>query len=125
MRNSPPREKREKALAIREESIMATKTVVKTIEDLPGVGPQALEKLMSAGYKSLEAIAVASPSELIEAAALGEITAAKVIGAARDALEMGYETATELAEKRKLVGRLPALKAAHSPFRATPITFTS
>ncbi len=85
---------------------MATKTVVKTIEDLPGVGPQALEKLMSAGYKSLEAIAVASPSELIEAAALGEITAAKVIGAARDALEMGYETAADLAEKRKLVGRL-------------------
>ena len=30
---------------------------VKGISDLPGVGPQAVEKLMAAGYKTLEAIA--------------------------------------------------------------------
>ncbi len=79
---------------------------IKTIEDLPGVGPQAAEKLIKAGYKSLEAVAVASPMELIEAASLGQVTADKAIKAARDALEMGFETADVLAEKRKLVGRI-------------------
>ncbi len=79
---------------------------IKTIEDLPGVGPQAAEKLIKAGYKTLEAMAVASPMELIEAASLGQVTADKAIKAARDALEMGFETADVLAEKRKLVGRI-------------------
>jgi len=79
---------------------------IKTINDLPGVGPQAAEKLIGAGYKTLEAMAVASPMELIEAASLGQVTAEKAIKAARDALEMGFETADKLAEKRKLVGRI-------------------
>lgn len=105
MRNPPPKGAREKALAFGEESIMA-KGKIQSVEDLPGIGPGALEKLASAGYKTLETIAVASPAELIEAAGLGELTAAKAINAARDALEMGYETAADLAEKRKLVGRL-------------------
>ena len=79
---------------------------IKTIEDLPGIGQLAAEKLIKAGYKSLEAVAVASPMELIEAASLGQVTADKAIKAARDALEMGFETADVLAEKRKLVGRI-------------------
>ncbi len=79
---------------------------IKSIEDLPGVGPLASEKLIAAGYKTLENIAVASAKELIEVAGLGEGTADKAIKAARDALEMGYETAAQLAEKRKLVGKL-------------------
>ena len=79
---------------------------IKSIQDLPGVGQAASEKLIAAGYKSLEAIAVASPTELIEIAGLGEGTAAKAIKAARDALEMGYESADKLAERRKLVGKL-------------------
>ena len=79
---------------------------IKTIEDLPGIGPLAAEKLLAAGYKTLENIATASAAELIEAATLGEGTAEKAIKAARDALDMGYESALTLAEKRKLVGRL-------------------
>lgn len=79
---------------------------IKSIQDLPGIGNQAAEKLISAGYKSLEAIAVASPMELVEVAGLGEGTADKAIKAARDTLEMGYETADKLAEKRKLVGKI-------------------
>ena len=79
---------------------------IKEIGDLPGVGPGASEKLIDAGYKTLENIAVASPKELIEIAGLGDGTADKAIKAAREALEMGYETALELAEKRKLVGKL-------------------
>lgn len=85
---------------------MGKEKEIKTIQDLPGIGPQAAEKLISAGYKSLEAVAVASPAELIEAASLGQVTAEKAIKAARDALEMGFETADVLAEKRKHVGRI-------------------
>jgi len=79
---------------------------IKTIQDLPGVGPQAAEKLIKAGYKTLESVAVASPLELIEVAGLGDGTATKAIKAARDTLEMGFETGEQLAEKRKLVGRI-------------------
>ncbi|VVC00134.1 DNA repair and recombination protein RadA [uncultured archaeon] len=82
------------------------KSKIQEIEDLPGVGELAAEKLKAAGYRTLESIATASAAELNEAAGLGEGTATKAIGAAREALEMGYETAAELAEKRKLVGRL-------------------
>ncbi len=79
---------------------------IKSIQDLPGIGQQASEKLIQAGYKSLEAIAVASPMELVEVAGLGEGTASKAIKAARDTLEMGYETAEKLAERRKSIGRI-------------------
>ncbi len=79
---------------------------IETINDLPGVGETAAKKLFEAGYKSLESIAVASPMELTEIAGLGDGTADKAIKAARDALEMGFESADILAEKRKLVGRI-------------------
>ncbi len=83
----------------------ATKEI-KTIEDLPGIGEKAANALYAAGYKTLESIAVSSPMELKEAAEIGEATAQKAIQAARNALEMGFESAKSLAEKRKLVGKL-------------------
>lgn len=79
---------------------------IEKIEDLPGVGETAAKKLQEAGYKTMEQIATASAGELREVAGLGEGTAEKAIKAARDALDMGFETADVLAEKRKLVGRL-------------------
>ncbi|HRS42377.1 MAG TPA: DNA repair and recombination protein RadA [Candidatus Diapherotrites archaeon] len=77
-----------------------------SITDLPGIGPASAEKLLSAGYDSLEAIAVASPSELVAVAGLGEGTAIKAIKAARDSLEMGYETAEKILDRRKTIARL-------------------
>ncbi len=85
---------------------MAAKNKITEVTDLPGIGAQGAEKLFSAGYKTLESIATASPMELKEAAGLGDGTAEKAIKAARDALEMGFETADILAERRKLVGKL-------------------
>ena len=78
---------------------MAKETQIKEIKDLPGIGEGAEDKLKAAGYKSIESIAVASPQELVEVAGLGEATAVKAINAARDSLEMGYETADKLAVK--------------------------
>ena len=76
------------------------------LEDLPGIGPTTAEKLREAGYGTLEAVAVASPAELMEVAGLGEGTALKVINAAREALEMSWMSAKELMEKRGIVGRI-------------------
>ncbi len=88
------------------EKEIARTTEVKEITDLPGIGPGAAEKLFAAGYKTVESIAVASPMELIEVATLGEVTAQKAIKAARDALQMGFESADKMAERRKLVGKI-------------------
>ncbi|HOT06168.1 MAG: DNA repair and recombination protein RadA [Methanosaeta sp. PtaB.Bin039] len=77
------------------------------LEDLPGVGPATAEKLREAGYNSVEAIAVASPGELVGAAEVGESTAAKIIAAARQAADIGgFETGDQVLERRKLVGKV-------------------
>jgi DNA repair protein RadA len=76
------------------------------ITDLPGIGPTSAEKLLSAGYDSLEAIAVASPMELVAVASLGEGTAIKAIKAARDSLEMGFESAEKILDRRKSIKKL-------------------
>ncbi len=76
------------------------------IEDLPGVGPKVAEKLREVGYNDLMTIAAASAGELANVAGVGEITAAKIIEAARNSLEMGFDTAEKLKERRKNVGFL-------------------
>lgn len=79
---------------------------IKRISDLPGVGPAAEEKLIQAGFTTIESIAVASPSDLVTVAGLGEGTAIKAINAARDSLEMGFEAADKVMDKRKEIGRI-------------------
>jgi len=82
------------------------KTKIGNIEDLPGVGPAAADKLAEAGYKDLMSIAATSTGELREAAGMGEATAKKIIYAAQEALEMGFETGTEVMKKREQVGKI-------------------
>ncbi|MFH1212280.1 MAG: DNA repair and recombination protein RadA [Candidatus Woesearchaeota archaeon] len=76
------------------------------VSDLPGVGAATAEKLKDAGYDSLMAIAVSTPGELVEAAGVGEAVARKIINAARNNMNMGFETGEELLKKRELVGRI-------------------
>jgi len=105
--NSDLNEKKSEAELTEKKSKTALKEKkIKTISDLPGVGATSAEKLIGAGYKTMENIAVASPAELMEAAGLGEITATKAITAARESLEMGYESADKIQERRKTIGRL-------------------
>ncbi|WP_048093822.1 DNA repair and recombination protein RadA [Geoglobus acetivorans] len=82
-------------------------STVLDIEDLPFVGPATAEKLRDAGYYSIEAIAVASPSELSAAAEIGESTAMKIISAARKLANVGgFETGDVVYERRKKVGKI-------------------
>ena len=77
------------------------------LEDLPGVGPAIAEKLREAGLNSLEAVAVASPAELVATAEIGEATAAKIINAAREAADIGgFETGDKILKRRESVGKL-------------------
>ena len=77
------------------------------IDKLPGVGPATAEKLKDAGYVDIMSIAVASPSELAEAAEIGEAVASKIIISARKQSDIGgFETGNALLEKRSRVGHL-------------------
>jgi len=77
------------------------------IDKLTGVGPATAEKLKDAGYIDVMSIAVASPSELADAAEIGETVASKIILDARKQADLGgFETGAKLLEKRALVGHL-------------------
>lgn len=73
------------------------------LSSLPGVGAATSEKLIAVGFDNLMSIAVASPGQLVEAAGVTEATAKKIIYAAREKLEMGFETGEDLLKKREQV----------------------
>ncbi|OKY77564.1 MAG: RecA/RadA recombinase [Candidatus Methanohalarchaeum thermophilum] len=78
------------------------------LEDLPGVGPATAEKLEDSEFDSLEAIAVATPSELAASTDIGDKNASKIINAAREEAEVGgFETGNKLLERRKNVSKIP------------------
>ncbi len=76
------------------------------LEDLPGIGPKTAEKLKEAGYIDLMSIAASSSGDLADAADIGAETAEKIIAAARDKLEMGFEPATKVLERRQAIRRI-------------------
>ena len=76
------------------------------IKDLPGVGAATAGKLNDSGYTDLLSIAVASPGELVEVACVGELAARKIIKAARDKLDMGFESGDDLLKKAERVKRI-------------------
>jgi len=82
-------------------------TEEKSVEDLPGVGPATAEKLKEAGYDDLMSIAVQSPSNLVEAADIGEATAIKIIAAAKKFADVGgFITGDVVMEMRNQVSKL-------------------
>ena len=77
-----------------------------TVSDLPGVGPSTAEKLAAAGIDSLLAIAVSTIGQLSDLAGVSEAVARKMIQASRDMMDMGFETADTILEKRKDVTKI-------------------
>jgi len=100
------RSSEEEVMVMAETEQKGKKGKAKELEDLPGIGPASAEKLQRAGYETLEKIAASSPHELDEIAEIGVEKAKEAIAAARDALEMGYERADEILERRKVIGRV-------------------
>jgi DNA repair protein RadA len=77
------------------------------LEDLPGIGPATAEKLREHGYDSYQSIAVASPAELSNTADVGESNANDIIQAAREAADIGgFETGTDVLQRREEIGKL-------------------
>ncbi|MFO8016659.1 MAG: DNA repair and recombination protein RadA [Candidatus Woesearchaeota archaeon] len=73
------------------------------LEDLPGVGAATAQKLKDAGYTDLMGLAVSSPGEIIEVTGISEAVARKMIKAARDNLNMGFESGDNLLRRREKV----------------------
>ncbi|MFB6217334.1 MAG: DNA repair and recombination protein RadA [Candidatus Aenigmatarchaeota archaeon] len=76
------------------------------LKDLPGVGKKTAEKLKDEGYNDLMSIAASSSGELSGKTSVGESTAEKIIQAARDEMEMGFETATEVVKEKENRGKI-------------------
>ncbi|MEM1945006.1 MAG: DNA repair and recombination protein RadA [Nitrososphaerota archaeon] len=75
------------------------------IEELPGVGPATAEKLRELGFTTVESIATAAVSEIV-AAGFSEKRALELISSAREAIEVTWVTAKELAELKTQIGRI-------------------
>jgi DNA repair protein RadA len=83
-----------------------SKPKITSLEDLPGVGPSTAKKLAENGYSTIAAIAAAAIGELSAIGSLGEKTAQKIIETARDALNLSFESADIVLEKRKQLARI-------------------
>jgi len=79
---------------------------IEDISDIPGVGEKIGDKLKKAGYIDLMSLAAASPLEVSEATSIGEATANKIIKTARKTLNIGFEKATEVYERRQQIGKI-------------------
>ncbi len=82
------------------------KKYYKDLEDLPGVGEVTAEKLRASGYAEFSAIATANPHELAENGGMGVESAKKAIEAAKSMVEIGFETADVVYERRKNIGKI-------------------
>ncbi|MBW3023325.1 DNA repair and recombination protein RadA [Candidatus Woesearchaeota archaeon] len=79
---------------------------IENIKDLPGVGAATAEKLLASGYDTLMSIAVSSPGQLVEASGVSESVSRKMIQAAREALDMGFESGEALLKRREKVTKI-------------------
>ncbi len=79
---------------------------IQDLTDLPGVGPSTAQKLIEAGFSSIEAIAVATPQEITAATGISLPAAVKIVKAAREALDIRFKTARELKEERLKVRKI-------------------
>lgn len=82
------------------------KKYYKDLEDLPGIGEVTAEKLRAAGFGEFSAIAASNPHELAEAGGMGVESAKKAIEAAKSMVEVGFETADTVYERRKNISKI-------------------
>ena len=71
------------------------------LKNLPGVGPATANKLKSAGFTTVEAIAVIPPKEIAKKTGIGFNTVLNIVKATREKLGVDFITAEELWKKRQ------------------------
>ncbi len=98
--------KEEKAEKVDEKKSIRTMSDEQTITDLPGVGAATAEKLIMSGFDDLLSIAVATPGQLVDASGVTDVMARKIIKAARDSLDMGFQSGTDVLNKRANLVRI-------------------
>lgn len=76
------------------------------LENIPGVGPATAKKLRSAGFSTLESVAVASSRELSQTMGLSDERAKELAKKAREMLQLRFQTAEELFNLRQNIVRL-------------------
>jgi len=79
---------------------------IKAVKSLPGVGEATLNKLIKAGFNSLEAIAYTPPKIIQEDSGLGEKSTAKLIKASMEKLNITFKTGADIWELRKNIARI-------------------
>ena len=84
----------------------SSKSKPRTLTELPGVGPSIANKLMDAGFTTIEALAVATPQEVSTITGIPLATAQRIIKAAREALDIRFKTALELKKERMSVRKI-------------------
>ncbi len=75
------------------------------LEDL-GLSPTIVRKLKEAGYKTIEAVAVANVNDLASILGVPINTVQKIVNKARDALGLRFKTALELKQESRNIGRI-------------------
>ncbi|OYT34656.1 DNA repair and recombination protein RadA [Archaeoglobales archaeon] len=86
---------------------MIDKPRVIDLEEIPGVGQETAKKLREAGFSTIEAIAVASPSELCTISGISESSAIRIIQHARKLANIGgFESGDKVLERRKNVRKI-------------------
>lgn len=76
------------------------------LTQLEGVGPTIAKRLREAGFTSLEAIAMSTPTELAVYAGISETAAQKIIQAARNRLNIDVMSAYDFYQQRRAVQRI-------------------
>jgi DNA repair protein RadA len=79
---------------------------IKDIEDLPGVGEATAEKLRQLGITEVSELANWEYHELAEALEIRPDQAKKIIDAAKEAINVDYETGLQVLEKRINISRI-------------------
>jgi len=79
---------------------------INAVKKLPGVGEATLNKLIKAGFSSLEAIAFTPPKIIQEESGLGEKTTEKLIKSSMEKLNIGFKSAEDVWERRKNITRI-------------------
>jgi DNA repair protein RadA len=95
----------ENEIAINEQNI-GMNDCVEAVKNLPGVGEATLNKLIKAGFNSLESIAYTPPQIIKDESGLGDKTTEKLIKASMEQLNIGFKSADTIWEHRKNIARI-------------------